>query len=344
MPPLVTGRVCGECTVCCKVLPADSLDFKKQSGTSCRHCAEGEGCKIYQARPGACRDFFCGWRYLRLLDESWRPDRNGVLILFETDDSCIPSGYYLRPAIKFLITGDKRSIEELKFIAYINGIVHAGVPAFLSVPGPPGHFPVKAFLNDMLKDAVERSDGPAITEKLLKTYQDLKRGSFEAITLPFASASPAPGNIRPSAVQPPAAPLPVAKPQPAPPKAAAPASVIPQTMTFPKVVASTVILPKAAPPPSPPPAPKSAPRPAEPPAFARIVSPAPQPAPAPAAPPQAPPVVEAANAPVAPKRRGSPVNYRVERSNGCLDSSAVRRPGSLPNDMAASLTGVPYSS
>lgn len=184
----VAGRDCGDCTVCCKVLPADALDFKKQSGTPCTHCEEGRGCRIYLARPSVCRDFVCGWRCLPRLDDSWRPDRSGILIVFETDDSCIPPGYEIRPAIKFLVTGHKRSLEALPFIRYVNGVIYNGAPAFLAVPGPPGTFPVKAFLNDVLKEEVERANGLGIAIKLARIYDTLSRGRFDPVV--FASDAP----------------------------------------------------------------------------------------------------------------------------------------------------------
>lgn len=184
----VAGRDCGDCTVCCKALPADALDFKKQSGTPCTHCDEGRGCRIYLARPSVCRDFVCGWRCLPRLDDAWRPDRSGILIMFETDDSGIPPGYEIRPAIKFLVTGQKRALEALPFIRYLNGIIYNGAPAFLAVPGPPGTFPVKAFLNDLLKDEVARSDGLGIAMKVARVYDTLKGGRFDPVV--FASDVP----------------------------------------------------------------------------------------------------------------------------------------------------------
>lgn len=76
---LIPGRECGECTVCCKVPPIADPALTKPAGVLCPNCI-GNRCTIYLDRPQSCRDFFCQWRNLALLDENWRPDRSGVLI------------------------------------------------------------------------------------------------------------------------------------------------------------------------------------------------------------------------------------------------------------------------
>jgi len=64
---------------CCQVLDIEDPELVKPAGILCRHCSNG--CSIYPTRPNACRDWLCMWRELSgLLDESWRPDRSGVLM------------------------------------------------------------------------------------------------------------------------------------------------------------------------------------------------------------------------------------------------------------------------
>ena len=77
------GRECGACTVCCIVPGIDTREIQKRTGAVCRHCSGG-GCAIYEARPKACREFFCAWMQDdRLgpapLGPEWRPDLSGVL-------------------------------------------------------------------------------------------------------------------------------------------------------------------------------------------------------------------------------------------------------------------------
>src|SRR5215472_516597 len=78
--PLVEGRSCGYCTVCCYATFIDTAEFQKAPGVVCEHCT-GRGCGIYQSRPPICREFHCGWWYWNEVGEDWRPDRSGVLIL-----------------------------------------------------------------------------------------------------------------------------------------------------------------------------------------------------------------------------------------------------------------------
>jgi hypothetical protein len=43
------GRQCGDCTMCCKVLPIEELS--KPAHQWCQHAKPGSGCAIYQSRP-----------------------------------------------------------------------------------------------------------------------------------------------------------------------------------------------------------------------------------------------------------------------------------------------------
>ena len=67
------GRVCGGCTLCCKVYALPALE--KPPGVWCRHCEPGKGCKIHDALPERCRLFNCLWLSDGKLPDEWRPDR-----------------------------------------------------------------------------------------------------------------------------------------------------------------------------------------------------------------------------------------------------------------------------
>lgn len=71
-PALVTGRSCGTCSLCCKVLAVEALN--KPSGQWCVHAAPGRGCQIHEARPQACREFFCVWLTDPNLGPEWKPE------------------------------------------------------------------------------------------------------------------------------------------------------------------------------------------------------------------------------------------------------------------------------
>jgi hypothetical protein len=124
---------------------------------------------------------------LPLLDEDWRPDRSEILIVF--DNEGIPAAYRERPGVKLLLLGGDGLIRRPGFLQYVAGLVDGEVPAFIGVPGPPGHFGVKAFLNDRLKEAVRRRDGTAMAAVVSELLAVLRRGAFEPVTF----EGPAPG-------------------------------------------------------------------------------------------------------------------------------------------------------
>ncbi len=70
-------RACGECTLCCKVLPVPPL--KKGAGTKCKH-QRMTGCAIYADRPTSCRLWSCRWLTGDDTGDLRRPDRVGYVI------------------------------------------------------------------------------------------------------------------------------------------------------------------------------------------------------------------------------------------------------------------------
>jgi hypothetical protein len=68
----VSGRSCGTCSLCCKVLAVEALN--KPSGQWCVHAGRGRGCQIHDARPQACRQFFCAWLTDPKLGPEWKPE------------------------------------------------------------------------------------------------------------------------------------------------------------------------------------------------------------------------------------------------------------------------------
>ena len=74
---ITPGRVCGECTACCKTHEVSEIE--KPAGRWCRHCRAGVGCGIYSARPKPCVDFKCSW-LMGHGDDGLRPDRSKIII------------------------------------------------------------------------------------------------------------------------------------------------------------------------------------------------------------------------------------------------------------------------
>jgi hypothetical protein len=73
-----TGRRCGECSLCCRLLDVKEL---KPTGQWCPHCQPGQGgCTIYQNRPRVCRDYACAWLINSDLDDSWYPAHSRIIV------------------------------------------------------------------------------------------------------------------------------------------------------------------------------------------------------------------------------------------------------------------------
>jgi hypothetical protein len=72
-PPLVPGRSCGTCNLCCKVFSIKEIN--KPAGQWCSHCERGgRGCTIHDRRPRSCREFFCSWLIDPNLGPEWKPE------------------------------------------------------------------------------------------------------------------------------------------------------------------------------------------------------------------------------------------------------------------------------
>ena len=70
-------RTCGECTLCCELLPVKELG--KGAGTRCSH-QSFKGCRIYASRPRSCRLWSCGWLTGGDCADLRRPDRSHYVV------------------------------------------------------------------------------------------------------------------------------------------------------------------------------------------------------------------------------------------------------------------------
>lgn len=74
---VASGRSCGSCSYCCKLFSI--VELKKPRGQWCIHCKPGHGgCSIYEQRPQACQDFYCGW-LIGTLSQEWEPQRSKMV-------------------------------------------------------------------------------------------------------------------------------------------------------------------------------------------------------------------------------------------------------------------------
>jgi VCBS repeat-containing protein len=65
------NRRCGDCQLCCKLLPTPEIG--SLAGHRCQHQKHGVGCAIYATRPVSCQLWACAWLADGLLLP--RPDR-----------------------------------------------------------------------------------------------------------------------------------------------------------------------------------------------------------------------------------------------------------------------------
>jgi len=80
-----TGRLCGSCTLCCKLPPIPGPPLHKPAGVKCQHARVGKGCSIYKTRPMACRVWACRWLADRETAGMPRPDRCHYVIDIQDD-------------------------------------------------------------------------------------------------------------------------------------------------------------------------------------------------------------------------------------------------------------------
>jgi hypothetical protein len=157
-----TDKICGTCTVCCLALGIK--ESGKAAGVMCQHCT-GTGCGIYETRYEVCRGFLCGWRMISQLDDAWRPDRSGILLLIveakDVPEEHQPSGN----GMQFVILGGEKAILRAGFADYVSTLVSRNVAVYLSADSP------KTLINKYLRDLVVAKDKLSISKMLVHIYR-----------------------------------------------------------------------------------------------------------------------------------------------------------------------------
>jgi hypothetical protein len=174
---VVPGRACGTCTACCTELAIVTDEMTKMAGVPCEHCTAG-GCGIYAKRPQLCRDYYCIWRSVPDMDDSWRPDRSGVLLMHEAP---VP-GYSAPFGVSVVLTGGPEVIRRDDFAMLTAGFIDRRTPTYLNVPGSAGIWGHKQLINDPLSPAVAARDLERVKAILWNLYQQLKTLPTRPIT------------------------------------------------------------------------------------------------------------------------------------------------------------------
>lgn len=112
----MTGRECGTCNLCCKVMGI--LELEKPKGVWCSHAVPGCGCAIYPDRPNSCREFSCLWLLDRSLGEEWKPEKSKLVIVPEGKatkvfvDGATPDAWKREPYYSALLDFMQRGVLE----------------------------------------------------------------------------------------------------------------------------------------------------------------------------------------------------------------------------------------
>jgi len=176
---LVPGRTCGDCTVCCTWPTIDKPEIQKASGTACKHCTS-QGCAIYETRYPICRDYHCAWRAMEMFDESWRPDKSGVLPYVETDG--IGEGFDFSIGIGLMLLDNPLKLVRQRWFQdfVVTGVMNS-IPIFLAIPGPRGHEAATTSLNtEEMVEAIRRG---MVKEQLEAAVKLLRGWDFQPQTL-----------------------------------------------------------------------------------------------------------------------------------------------------------------
>jgi hypothetical protein len=135
MTTALAERRCGDCKACCNELKIKAPQFRKKAHTMCAHHT-GKGCGIYESRPQVCRDFLCGWRLFDELDDGWRPDLSGALIVRLAPAQLPPAWVAAGYGVEIAVTGGQAAIARPGFVEYVSALLARGVAVYLSAASP----------------------------------------------------------------------------------------------------------------------------------------------------------------------------------------------------------------
>jgi hypothetical protein len=125
--PIIDGRSCGTCTLCCKILSIAEL--AKPQGRWCKHCDIGRGCKIYDGRLDECRNFYCGYLTWSMLDRHWLPENSKMVVVSELEGMRIaihvdpgrPLTWREEPFFSEIKEWSRHAVEEMRQIVVMQG-------------------------------------------------------------------------------------------------------------------------------------------------------------------------------------------------------------------------------
>jgi hypothetical protein len=119
-----SGRECGDCTLCCKVMAIEAL--AKPASSWCQHCKPGRGCLIHPDRPAECQTFNCLWLVNDRLDQQWKPNKSRLVLTTSEDgievrcDPGFPDAWrkepYRREIQQWAVSGETHDVTVVVII------------------------------------------------------------------------------------------------------------------------------------------------------------------------------------------------------------------------------------
>jgi hypothetical protein len=110
-------------------------EIAKQPGVWCKDCAPGKGgCKIYESRPAACRDFLCCWLVLEELGPEWFPASAKLVLQSEQTrlsvwvDPAFPNRWLEEPYWSRIRTLARRLVDHQQVLVFVGKKVIAVLP------------------------------------------------------------------------------------------------------------------------------------------------------------------------------------------------------------------------
>ena len=190
LPPVLPGRECGGCNVCCVALTIDDPALRKAQGYRCKNAMADNLCAIYHDRPQTCRAFECGWRVLKWVRDTLRPDRSGVLVRLHNEISAEDGSMRTGIIVSLL---KRQAVHAEGLAETVAAAINADLPVYLHVPGPPGPTSGVAKLNEALEHAVLTRDKAAVLDVLRQgRQQGLKGRTVPIVFKSRAAAGPDP--------------------------------------------------------------------------------------------------------------------------------------------------------
>jgi hypothetical protein len=118
-----------------------------------------------------CRNFFCGWRCTAELDDDWRPDKSGIVILPRSDG--ISEGSPFPWSWQFTVFGGEEAIRRRGLAEMMFSLIRRSATVFLAASGPMGIPCALTVVNAPLADVVLKGDLPTARATLLAIYREL---------------------------------------------------------------------------------------------------------------------------------------------------------------------------